>query len=189
MSRQVAHHLHESPPVMTLPLGVLALLTLVAGLAVGAPAAEGTRFARFLAAEFPLPAREASGALTLVLAVISLAVAVAGITLAWVVYLSAPVQAEAIGRPRTWIHRFLLEAWYFDRLYDRAVVRPLLALSLFLARAVDLGVIDGAVNAIGRATAAGAARARRVQTGYVVNYALTMLVGAVAVVGFLLARR
>ncbi len=189
MSRQVAHHIHESPPVMTLPLVALALLTLVAGLAVGAPSAQGTRFARVLAAVFPLPAKEASGALTLVLAVASLLVAAAGVTLAWFLYASVPVRADTIGRPRTWIHRFLLEAWYFDRLYDRAIVRPLLALSLFLARVVDLGIIDGAVNAIGRATAAGAERGRRVQTGYVMNYALTMLVGAVALVGFLLVRQ
>ncbi len=188
MSRQVAHHVHESPPVMTGPLGVLALLTSVAGLAVGVPSAEGTRFARFLAPVFSLPPSETSGVVTLVLAVLSLAVAAAGITLAWFLYLAAPVRADTIGHPRTWIQRFLLEAWYFDWLYDRVVVQPLLALSRFLARAVDLGMIDGVVNGIGRAMAGGAARVRRVQTGYVMNYALTMLVGAVALVGFLLIR-
>jgi NADH-quinone oxidoreductase subunit L len=59
---------------------------------------------------------------------------------------------------------------------------------VWLARAFDLGVIDGAVNGIGRAVVALAARGRRLQTGYVVNYALTMLVGAVVVLGFLLTR-
>jgi NADH-quinone oxidoreductase subunit L len=74
-----------------------------------------------------------------------------------------------------------------DWLYDRIIVRPLFALSAFLAR-VDLGVVDGAVNGVGRGVVAWAASLRRVQTGYVVNYALTMLVGAVVVAGFLLAR-
>ena len=72
-------------------------------------------------------------------------------------------------------------------LYDRAIVRPLLALYTVLAR-FDLGVIDGLVNLTGRLVSDWAAAARHVQTGYVVNYALTMLAGAVVLVGFLLAR-
>jgi NADH-quinone oxidoreductase subunit L len=66
-------------------------------------------------------------------------------------------------------------------------VRPLLALYYALAR-FDLGVIDGIVNATGRFVLGWAAGARRIQTGYVVNYALTMLAGAVALVAFLLVR-
>jgi len=67
-------------------------------------------------------------------------------------------------------------------------VRPLLALSGVLARAVDLGVIDGIVNGVGRLVTAWGATLRRVQSGYVVNYALTMLAGAVVVIAFLLVR-
>jgi NADH-quinone oxidoreductase subunit L len=98
------------------------------------------------------------------------------------------VRAEAIGRPRTFVHRLLLNAWYVDWLYDRLVVRPLFALSGFLASVIDLRVIDGAVNGVGRAVVTWASGFRRLQTGYVVNYALTMLAGAVAIVGFLLVR-
>ena len=67
-------------------------------------------------------------------------------------------------------------------------MRPVLALSEFLARLFDTRVIDGAVNGLGRAVVAWAQSLRRLQTGYVVNYALTMLAGAVAIVGFLLSR-
>jgi len=49
MSHEVAHHVHESPPVMTVPLIVLSVLTIVAGLAVGMPSSHGTAFERFLA--------------------------------------------------------------------------------------------------------------------------------------------
>ena len=66
----------------------------------------------------------------------------------------------------------------------RSCVR-LLALSRFLATVFDLGLIDGLVNAVG-APSSRARRTRRLQTGYTVNYALTMLAGAVAIAAFLL---
>jgi len=188
MPREVAHHVHESPAVMTAPLAVLALLTVVAGWAVGVPSEQGTRFARFLAPVFPLPAAEPSGLVTYVLLMLNVVVVTAGIMLAWFMYMSAPVRPERIGRPRTPIHALLLNAYYVDGLYDRAIVRPLLALSTYLARVVDLVLVDGLVNLTGRAVLAWAAGLRRAQTGYVVNYALTMLVGAVVLVGFLLIR-
>jgi NADH-quinone oxidoreductase subunit L len=152
------------------------------------PSAPGTRFERFLAPVFPAHETSGSGAVTLVLGVLSVAVAAAGILLAWLRYITRPVPAAAIGRPRTPLHALVLNAYYIDRLYDRAIVRPLYALCAFLARVVDLGVIDGVVNGVGRAVVAGAAGVRRLQTGYIVNYALTMLVGAVALVAFLLSR-
>ena len=188
MSREVAHHVHESPWVMTLPLVVLAVLTFLAGWAVGMPSEGGTRFARFLSPVFPPAAHEWSGVVTLMLAVLSTIAASAGIVLAWFRYAAAPVKADTIGRPRTLFHKLLRNAYYVDFIYDRLIVQPLYALSVFLARRVDLGVIDGLVNALGRAVVAWAAGFRRLQTGYVVNYALTMLVGAVLLVGFLLAR-
>ncbi|MGH7388363.1 MAG: NADH-quinone oxidoreductase subunit L [Candidatus Rokuibacteriota bacterium] len=189
MPREVAHHVHESPPVMTLPLVALAMLTVVAGWAVGVPAETGTRFARFLGSVFPLHHEGGHGGFVgYVLLILNVVVAAAGIVLAWLMYGASPVRPDTIGRPRNALHALLLDAWYVDRLYDVAIVRPLHALSVFLARVFDLGVLDGLVNATGRAVVAWAAAGRRLQTGYVVNYALTMLMGAVVVVGYLLAR-
>ncbi|MEK7700788.1 MAG: proton-conducting transporter membrane subunit, partial [candidate division NC10 bacterium] len=188
MSKEAAHHVHESPAVMTLPLAMLALLTVVTGLALGIPSEHGTRFARFLAPVFPVPAGDHGGFAAYMLLVLSVVVVAAGITLAWFMYLSTPVRAGAIGRPRTPLHALLLNAYYVDRLYDLAIVRPLFSLSVFLARAFDLGVIDGLVNGLGRAVVAWAAGMRRLQTGFIVNYALTMLAGAVLVLAFLLSR-
>jgi NADH-quinone oxidoreductase subunit L len=188
MSREVAHHVHESPPSMTLPLIVLALLTFVAGWAVGVPSAHGTRFERFLSPVFPPHEAQGSGLVMLMLAVVSVLVVGGGIVLAWVMYIPRPVRTAAPARPRGALHGMLLNAYYVDRLYDAAIVRPLLALSVVMARRVDLGAIDGLVNLVGRAVVAWAAAFRRLQTGYVVNYALTMLAGAVALVGFFLSR-
>jgi NADH-quinone oxidoreductase subunit L len=122
------------------------------------------------------------------LLILSVVVVTAGVVLAWVMYIATPPRPALIGEARTPIHALLLNAYYVDWLYDRAIVRPLYALSVFLARVVDLGIIDGLVNLTGRAVVGWAATIRQLQTGYVVNYALTMLVGAVLVVGFLLTR-
>ncbi len=188
MSAAAAHHVHESPSVMTRPLVVLAALTVVAGFAIGIPSADGTPFARFLAPVFPLSEGHHGGLAAYVLLVLSVVVVLVGILLAWLLYMSRPVRPESIGQPRTPLHRLLLNAYYVDRLYDAVIVRPLFGTSEFLARAVDLGVIDRAVDGIGTAALGWARGLRRLQTGYVVNYALTMLVGAVALIGFLLAR-
>ncbi len=188
MTKEAAHHVHESPGVMTLPLIVLALLTVVTGVAVGIPSEHGTRFARFLAPVFPLHEGGHGGVAALLILILAVLVFAAGFALAWFMYMAAPVRPAEIGRPKTAVHALLLNAYYVDALYDRVIVRPLLALSEFLARVFDLRVIDGLVNALGRTVVAWAAGMRRLQTGYTVNYALTMLAGAVAIVAFLLSR-
>jgi NADH-quinone oxidoreductase subunit L len=188
MSREAAHHVHESPAAMTVPLVVLALLTVIAGWAVGVPSAHGTRFARFLSPVFHLHEEGTGGIGAYILLVLSVVVVAAGIVLAWLMYMSTPVRAEAIGQPRTAVRALLLNAYYVDRIYDRLIVQPLYHLSVFMARVVDLGIVDGIVNLLGRSVVRWAAALRQFQTGYVVNYALSMLVGAVVLVGYLLTR-
>jgi NADH-quinone oxidoreductase subunit L len=188
MTREAAQHVHESPVVMTGPLIVLALLTTVVGFLFGTPSAHGVAFARFLAPVLPLPEGEHSTAAVLGLAALSVAVGVAGVLVAWAMYMRRPVVAGAIGVPRGPLHRLVLDKYYVDELYDAVFVRPLFAVCSWCARVFDLGVIDGAVNGAGRLVAAGARTMRRLQTGFVMNYALTMLLGAVAMIAFLLAR-
>jgi NADH-quinone oxidoreductase subunit L len=67
-------------------------------------------------------------------------------------------------------------------------VQPIYHLSLWLARVFDPGVIDGLVNGVATVVASWARGLRRVQTGFVMNYALGILLGAVAVIAYLLAR-
>src|SRR5436309_1248423 len=188
MSKEVAHHVHESPRVMTWPLLVLAALTFIAGIAVGVPSEHGTPFERFLASVLPVHETEHGGAAGVMLLVLSVIVVAAGILLAWFMYMGAPVRPESIARPTSVVSRLLLNAWYVDWLYDRAIVRPFYALSTLLAGAFDLGIVDGLVNGLGRAVTWASGELRRLQTGYVVNYALTMLAGAVIFVAYFLAR-
>jgi NADH-quinone oxidoreductase subunit L len=188
MSKEVAHHVHESPPVMTWPLIVLALLTVGAGLAVGIPAENGSPFQKFLTPVFGTYPAHHGGVIALVLIVLAVVVSLGGLVLAAVMYWSFPGRVASAGdRPHP-LRALLLNAYYVDALYDRLFVRPFWALSEFLAQILDAEIIDGLVNWVGRATEAAAGLVRRVQTGYTVTYALTMLVGAVLLVGFLLVR-
>jgi NADH-quinone oxidoreductase subunit L len=187
LSPEAAHHVHESPTVMTVPLVVLAALTAVAGM-IGLPSADGTAFARFLAPVLPAHAAESEGSVALTLLVVSAVVAVAGAVLAWVVYGLRPVRAETIGVARNPIHALLLHKYYVDELYDALFVQPLYRLSGWCARVFDQAGIDGLVNGVARMVVWWAAGLRRLQTGFVMNYALGILIGAVVAVAFFLAR-
>jgi len=115
-------------------------------------------------------------------------IAVGGVLLAWVMYGARPVRGESIGVATNPIHALLLRKYYVDELYDAVFVRPLLALFRWCARAFDLGVIDGIVNGVARGVTLWAQGMRRIQTGFVMNYALGILLGAVAVIAFVLTR-
>jgi len=183
MSKDVLHHAHESPWVMTGPLIVLSALTIVAGFALGLPT-DGTRLAHLLEPVF----HPHEGAHAVIVLLLSVIVFGAGGVLAFSMYRQSPVRPEAIGQPRSWVHALLLNAWYVDWIYDRLIVQPIYALSLALAQVFDPRIVDGIVNGIGRGVSAWGAGLRRLQSGYVANYALTMLAGAVIVVAFFLAR-
>ncbi|HUM14136.1 MAG TPA: NADH-quinone oxidoreductase subunit L [Candidatus Nitrosotalea sp.] len=189
MSKEVAHHIHESPASMTVPLMVLAALTVLAGLIVGIPSSQGTAFARFLHPVLPLDEAEHSAGVAFSLLVLSAVVAISGVALAWLVYGRSPVRAASIGVARNPLHRLVLNAYYVDQIYDVLFVKPIYHLSLWLARVFDPGVIDGLVNGVATVMAGWGRGMRRVQTGFVMNYALGILLGAVAVVAYLLTRR
>src|SRR5437870_4499749 len=95
MSKETAHHIHESPPSMTLPLVVLAIMTVVAGLAFGWPSEHGRWLARFLAPVFPI-AEPHSGVAAYMLVLLSFVVVLAGFSLALYMYVSTPVRPETI---------------------------------------------------------------------------------------------
>jgi NADH-quinone oxidoreductase subunit L len=188
MSKEQAHHIHESPAVMTVPLGVLAILTAVAGI-VGVPSSHGTAFARFLAPVLPLKEGAHGGVAALALAALSVIVAVGGVFLAWLLYGRGQVDAQKIGVATNPIHRLVLNKYYVDEIYDALIVQPIYRLCLWCAHVFDVKVIDGLVNGIAAAVVASALVLRRIQTGFVMNYALGMLLGAVAMVAFLLVAR
>ncbi len=88
--------------------------------------------------------------------------------------------------------RFLAETvdqrWWHDGFHERVLLAGYNRLSGWLAWSFDLPVIDGAANALGQATQAGAAGLRRLQSGFVRTYALSILIGAVLMLTYILLR-
>jgi NADH-quinone oxidoreductase subunit L len=187
VDHEVAHHVHESPPVMTVPLAILAVLAAGAG-AWGLPGEHGSAIGRFLAPVLAggHEAEAAHHGPAWALMAVSVAAALAGVLVAWEMYVRGRADLAKVGAPQNAIHRLLLNKYYVDELYDRAIVQPIFALSRWCAEVFDAGVIDGAVNGVATVVERAARRLRRYQTGFVMNYALSMLVGVVALLGWFL---
>jgi NADH-quinone oxidoreductase subunit L len=169
------------------PLWILAVLSAGAGV-WGAPLPEGPPLAHFLAPVLAPAGEAAHHGPAWGLMAVSVLAALAGIAVAGHMYGRGRVDPARIGVPQSALHRVLLHKYYVDELYDRLLVQPTLSLSRWCATAFDLGVIDAAVNGVGETVTRSAAGLRRLQTGFVVNYALTMLIGVVALVGLFVAR-
>ena len=170
---------HESPPVMTVPLAILAVAAIFGGV-LGLSATTG-RLHGFLAPVLGELAEGTSGLSIVVLSVISVLTALAGIAVGWLVYGSGRIDWVALRVRFAGVQRFLAHGWYVDDVYSTLLVDPGKAGGAFLASEVDQRVIDGAVNGVGQLFQWAASRGRRLQTGLVRNYGLAFLVGVVVI--------
>ena len=84
--------------------------------------------------------------------------------------------------------QFLQRVWYWDDFYDALIGRPSQKLAIFCAWVVDTRIIDGAVNGMASVVRATGSATRKLQSGYVRNYALGIAVGMAALIVFLLSR-
>jgi NADH-quinone oxidoreductase subunit L len=178
-------HAHESPPIMTVPLAILAIGAIFGGL-LSINSITG-RLPSFLQPVFGEVVEPVHGLSEAALTSISVAVALLGILVGWFVWGSGRIDWIALRDRDVGLRRFLGHGWYIDDLYARTLVPGGELVAGFLAFGVDRGVIDGAVNGTGRIVTWSASVGRRLQTGFVRNYALAFFVGAVALfvyVGF-----
>jgi NADH-quinone oxidoreductase subunit L len=190
--------IHESPPVMTIPLVLLAIASVFLGMALGLPLgastisgwlepvfAESTELLHHEEAAFQLAGIDG------VLILASVTVAVVGIAIAWRLFgvelaglrLSArPERVRELSAKVPFLYRASLNKWWFDDLNHLLfmVIGGRVANGLWW---FDREVVDGTVNAIGRGTIASGRGLRRVQTGRVQNYALGIAVGLIVMAG------
>jgi NADH-quinone oxidoreductase subunit L len=189
------HRVHESPSVMTVPLILLAILSVIGGW-VGIPAALGghNEFEHFLDPVFTsntsaalATAPTASHALELSLAAISLLVVAIGFFFAYVFYYRKPGTAAALAARLKPLYNLLDHKYWVDEIYGRLLVTPLLAFS----RLILGGLVDGLIVQGTGATLAGSTRglgwfARRMQSGNIRSYAGWLALGAAAVIAIVL---
>jgi NADH-quinone oxidoreductase subunit L len=107
--------------------------------------------------------------------------AIAGVAAAYLLW------RDTVDRPAL-EPRFLFHAWYIDAAFDRFIARPSTALATFSASVIDTKVIDGAVRGVATLVSTTGDRLRKVQTGYVRNYALGIIGGTVVLVAYFLIR-
>ncbi|MDP9267145.1 MAG: NADH-quinone oxidoreductase subunit L, partial [Acidobacteriota bacterium] len=194
---------HESPKIMLAPLVLLAVLSVVGGW-VGVPHALGgsNRFDQFLAPVIQpsleaMPAGQPAGEpqqqaaeehaerkTELALTAASVGVAALGFGLAWLFYfkrrdLPAKVTAALGG-----VYETVRDKYYVDQLYDSVFVRPLLGLSTFFWRSIDVGVIDASVNGAADASRDVSDGFRQMQSGNIRSYAGWIATGAALVLAY-----
>src|SRR5579872_2203770 len=180
-----AHAPHEAPPVMSVPIQSLALLTVLGG-ALGLSFTRPGVLERFLAPVFvasaPNPAEAGGGGSEVLLVSASIAVALAGVGLAWAIYRMRTLRGESPA-----VHAVLAHQFYVEDLYNAVVAAP----ARGLARAFELfdrEGVDGLVMVIARGVGGGGAWLRRVQTGYLRQYAALVLIGVILFLAYWVSR-
>ena len=187
LTHEAKHHLHESPPSMTVPLIVLAVLSVIGGWVNLPIIANGQRLRHWLepalGAAHEAAEHGAHTSLELTLMVASVLVALAGLLVAWVFYVKSPGMPQRLASSFKGLYRAVLNKWYVDEAYDYAIVRPLVGASQFLWRIWDTWVIDGTVNLVGATVSGTGALLRLFQTGYVGTYAFWLVIGVLVILG------
>ncbi len=163
-------HPHESPPLMTIPLAMLALLSLGGGY-IAVPAFLGRFF----------PTVEAPEDFTLV--AISVAFGLGGIALAYLMYIARPGMADSLAGGLKGLYSLVYNKYFVDEIYDAAVVKPVVGGSrVVLWKGMDVGFIDGMVNGVGALARRTGAVLRLLQSGNIRSYATWVLFGSVVVI-------
>jgi NADH-quinone oxidoreductase subunit L len=174
------HHLHESPKAMTIPLVILAILSVIGGW-IGIPEIfmhGGHRLEAFLEPVFAqsnaLAEKHAlSHATEYMLMGISVGAALIALLYAWTKFSKyQKVEAEETG-----LGKVLANKWYVDELYDAIIVKPVQSIAKYLNNIFEKRGIDGFVNGVGKAVNYGSRQIRLLQTGQVGMYVLMMVLG------------
>ncbi|MFN3075515.1 MAG: NADH-quinone oxidoreductase subunit L [Alphaproteobacteria bacterium] len=184
----VMAHVHESPLVITVPLMLLAIGAIFSGL-IGVDAMAGGGWGAFWQKSLLiLPshgALEAAHHVPWLIKILPILVGMAGIALAYGLYVSRPGLPPLLAEQFPRLYRFLLNKWYFDELYDKVFVQPAFRLGRGLWKGGDGAVID----TVGPDGVAGAVLvlARRIaglQSGYLYHYAFAMIAGVAGFVSW-----
>ena len=179
-------HVHESPPVMLWPLYALAVGAVFAGVAFAGPMI-GEHWQTFWGDSIVIleshKALELREQVPLWVTLAPLVAGILGIGIAVQLYIRRKDLAPALARMHQPLYQFLLNKWYFDELYDFALVRPAMWLGRLFWKGGDGRIIDGfGPDGVAASVIAVTRRAVQLQTGYLYHYAFAMLIGVVVLV-------
>ena len=181
--KDVLEHAHEPPWTMGLPLILLALGSLLAG-GLFAHLFIGGAQAEFWRGSLVSHAGEAHEAPLWVALAPTVAMA-AGFGVAWYFYITNPLVPFGLAKRFRGAYLFLLNAWYFDALYDALFVRPAKRLGRFLWKTGDGAIIDGiGPDGIAARVIDITNRVVKLQSGYIYHYAFVMLVGVAIIITY-----
>jgi NADH-quinone oxidoreductase subunit L len=169
------HHVHESPVAMTVPLVILAILSVIGGF-TNIPEVftkGGERLTAFLSPVVPTAETTVSHSTEWMLMGLTTVIAVIAIIIAWRRYKTYKDEQPSP------FARLLQNKWYVDELYDSIVVKPLNALGSFANSALEKSGIDALVNGVGRAVNYSGRQLRWLQSGQVGSYVLLMVISMV----------
>jgi len=188
----VLDHAHESPFPMLLPLVLLAVGAVVSGFMLK-DWFIGHEWAEFWHGSIVNAASnhtlETMHHLPEWVGLAPSVVGIAGIALAYVLYMFAPDIPGQLASRFNGLYQFLLNKWYFDELYDRIFVKPALCLARQLWQIGDATIIDGMPNGAASIAAGTSRQAVKLQTGSLAIYAFSMLIGVVVLVSVFLVFR
>ena len=182
--RQHWRDAHESPMTMLIPLGFLAVGSVLAGLpfkeVFAGHGVEGF-FRELLVFAKTNTVLEDMHHVPLEVGLLPIAMMVIGGIVAWYFYLRRPDIPVSLARQHEMLYRFLLNKWYFDELYETIFVRPIKRLGLLLWKGGDGWLIDGfGPDGVSARVLDVTRNVVRLQTGYLYHYAFAMLIGAAA---------
>jgi NADH-quinone oxidoreductase subunit L len=188
----VMHHVHESPPVMLVPLFVLAAGALFAGVVFHEQfIGHQEHYDHFWkGALFTLADNHILHDFHEVPLWVKLAPFVAmllGFGIAYQLYIRAPEMPQDMARRHRILYAFLLNKWYFDEIYDFLLVNPAKRLGRFLWKTGDGTIIDGfGPDGVSARVIDVTRSVVRLQTGYLYHYAFVMLIGVAALVTWMM---
>jgi NADH-quinone oxidoreductase subunit L len=168
-----AEHAHESPPLITVPLMLLAFFALTVGFIAFGWSGGYRGFGDFLAGEGRFHFKPWLTAIALVLAL-------GGVAIGWLTYIRGSISHQRVAQRYSTLHRVLVNKYYVDDIYQRVIVRVVLTLGGIVAWFDRVVVNDAGVNGSALSVMLSALRLRYVQTGRMYNYGLAMALGVVA---------
>jgi len=172
-THEQAHHLHESPSAMLIPLIVLAVLSVVGGFIQLPEVYGGHDFLnQFLAPVVPAVTHEGAGVATKDYYMLG------GTVVGLIIIFAATRKFFAVNQfdgTYTGFKKILADKWYIDELYDTIIVKPLNSLAGFLKSVIEKSGIDAVVNGTGRFVNYSSRQLRLLQSGQVGNYILFMV--------------